>query len=492
MAVIAIDAGTTGIRTVAFDEEANIIASAYSEFPQHYPAPGLVEHDLVEIWSTTLKTLEEVTQTVPASSITAVGITNQRETACIWDGATGRPLARAIVWQDRRTAPRCEELRSSGLEDEIRKVTGLVIDPYFSATKFEWLLSQIDRGESSTPLLGTIDSWLIWNLTGGKTHATDWSNASRTLLFDIRELRWAESLCSTFGVPAEMLPDPLPSCHLFGETVPERAAGIAAPIGGVLGDQQAALFGQACFEVGMAKNTYGTGSFVLVNLGPNAPQPAKGLLTTVAWGVDGKPVYALEGSIFVTGAALQWLRDGLGLLETAAETEPIATSVADTGDVYFVPALTGLGSPWWDPYARGLIIGITRGTNRAHLVRAAVEAMAYQTRDVIEAIRQASTIGIEELRVDGGASVMDLLCQLQADLLGVPVRRPQISETTAMGAAFAAGLSAGVWDSLTSLRALWKLDRSFEPCPEREEVEARYRRWLAAVARAREWASESP
>ena len=490
MHVVSIDAGTTGIRTIAFSEEGKPVASSYKEFAQHYPASGLVEHDLEEIWETALATLKEVVESVGISSVAAVGITNQRETACIWDKDSSKPLARAIVWQDRRTASRCSKLRSEGLEAVVREKTGLVIDPYFSATKFEWLLQRIPSKHLSTVALGTIDSWLLWKLTGGEVHATDWSNASRTMLFDIRTLEWSEELCSVFGVPIEALPRPLPSASLFGETQ-THVTGIAAPITGVLGDQQAALFGQCCFKEGMSKNTYGTGSFVLTNVGDSPPPPTEGLLASVAWGIDGLPVYVLEGSIFVTGAAVQWLRDGLGIISDAAETERFASAVDDTGDVYFVPALTGLGSPWWDPYARGTIVGISRGTRKEHIVRAVVEAMAYQTRDVVSAMESAFGKQIVELRVDGGASAMDLLLQLQADQLGVVVRRPKVTETTALGAGYLAGLVVGVWSSLDALSQTWQLDKEFHPNTDRSRANTSYQRWLEAIDRARGWAKDT-
>ncbi len=490
MYVLSLDAGTTGIRTIAFDEEGKVVASAYEEFPQYYPSPGLVEHDLEEIWATAASTLRQVATTIGPSEIAALGITNQRETACIWEKSSSRPLYRAIVWQDRRTADRCRALRESGVEESIRSTTGLVIDPYFSATKFEWLLQNAEIHKASDTALGTIDSWLLWKLTSGSVHATDWSNASRTMLFDIRRLEWSRDLCELFGVPVETLPQSFASASFFGEVDPD-VAGFSAPIYGILGDQQAALFGQCCFRQGMAKNTYGTGSFVLTNLGGSLPPPATGLLTTVAWGLDDSPTYALEGSIFITGAAIQWLRDGLGIISEAAETEAIASAVGDTGDVYFVPALAGLGSPWWDPYARGTIIGLSRGTKKEHIVRAVVEAMAYQTRDVVEAITSASGTAISELRVDGGASAMNLLCQIQADQLGVTVKRPKVTETTAQGAAYMAGLGAGIWESLDRLSEIWDLDEEFRPSAPKDLCDKLYRRWLRAVERARGWAEES-
>jgi glycerol kinase len=490
MYVLSIDAGTTGIRSIAFDESGRIAASAYREFPQHYPSPGLVEHDLEEIWAAVVDTLSKVTQSVGASAIKALGITNQRETACIWDKKTSRPLGRAIVWQDRRTAGRCRELIDAGAEPMVRQRTGLVIDPYFSATKFEWLLQNVAPDDFNDVALGTIDSWILWKLTAGTVHATDWSNASRTMLFDLGSLQWSQDLCELVGVPIELLPQPLPSAASFGETDP-AIAGFTAPICGVLGDQQAALFGQCCFTAGMSKNTYGTGSFVLTNVGDSVPPPAESVLTSVAWGIEGKATYVLEGSIFVTGAAIQWLRDGLGIIDDASQTEAAASSVSDTGDVYFVPALTGLGSPWWDPYARGTIVGLSRGTTKDHIIRAVVEAMAYSTRDVVEAIVAASGREVSELRVDGGASAMDLLCQLQADQLGIVVRRPRITETTALGAAYIAGLSSGVWRSLDEVSEIWALDKEFAPTASRHDADRRYSRWLQAVERARGWAIEA-
>ncbi len=488
MYVLAIDAGTTGIRTIAFDEEGKVAASSYREFPQYYPSSGLVEHDLDEIWSTAVATLEEVVATVGPSSVRAVGITNQRETACAWDRRTSRPLARAIVWQDRRTASRCEQLKAEGAQTLVRQRTGLVLDPYFSATKFEWLLGQLEPSSRAGVALGTVDSWLVWKLSGGAVHATDWSNASRTMLFDLESLEWSDELCDLFRVDRELLPQAMPSSSVFGE-VDSTVAGFTAPISGILGDQQAALFGQCCFSPGMAKNTYGTGSFVLTNVGGALPSPPEGLLASVGWGMDGSAVYVLEGSVFVTGAAVQWLRDGLGLISEVAETEGLASSVEDTGDVFFVPALTGLGSPWWDPYARGVIVGLSRGTTRAHLARAVVEAMAYQTRDVVEAVQAAFATPVSELRVDGGASTMDLLCQFQADLLGITVRRPAVTETTALGAAFMAGVTAGFWPSMDSVAEIWRLEKEFTPSAPRGRVDRLYARWLQAVERSRNWAA---
>jgi glycerol kinase len=487
--VIALDAGTTGVRALAIDEQSTVVGLAYRELTQYYPQPGWVEHDLDEIWA---KTAAVVAELVPQLSqpVAAIGITNQRETVAAWSRSNGKPRHRAIVWQDRRTAGRCQELTEAGHLDLVRRRTGLVLDPYFSGTKFAWLLGEGGVAADDDLALGTIDSWLIWNLSGGTSHVTEPSNASRTMLFDLEALTWSEELADIVGVPIGALPEIRPSSGRFGLTSDSTALGPGIPISGVAGDQQAALFGQACFTPGMTKNTYGTGSFVLMNVGPTCPPPIDGLLTTVAWtlGPDAPPAYAYEGAIFVTGAAIQWLRDGLGLITDAAEIGPLAASVADTGDVYLVPAFTGLGSPWWDPYARGTIVGLTRGTGRAELARAVVEAMAYQTRDVIELMTRASGQPPAEVRVDGGASVMDLLLQLQADQLGVPVARPAQTETTALGAAYLAGLAEGVWGSLDEVTAAWALDKVVHPGPDRSAAEARYRRWLAAVERSRNWA----
>jgi glycerol kinase len=494
--VIAIDAGTTGVRSFALRPDGTPAGYAYREFPQYFPAPGLVEHDADEIWSATTATLAELLDRLDADgeTIAAIGITNQRETTVVWDRRTGRPLHRALVWQDRRTAPRCDELLTAGHLDRVRSTTGLVLDPYFSATKLEWLLRDGGVGTGPDVAFGTVDSWLLWKLTGGAeggVHATEASNASRTMLFDIRSLDWAPELVELFGVPPTCLPELRPSGGRFGVTAPGTPLPTGLPISGVLGDQQAALFGQACFDPGLTKNTYGTGSFVLMNVGERCPEPAEGLLTTVAWtgAASGADVaYALEGSIFVTGAAVQWLRDELGLIGAAADIGPLAASCPDTDGVYLVPAFTGLGSPWWDPYARGTLVGITRGTTAAHLARAIVEAMAFQTRDVVEAMAAASGQTIAELRVDGGASAMDLLVQIQADQLHVPVARPVAQETTALGAAYLAGLAEGVWSSSDDVAAAWQLDLRCEPEADAADVDARHRRWRAAVDRSRGWA----
>ncbi len=489
--VIAIDAGTTGVRSRAVFTDAPSV-SAYREFTQHFPEPGWVEHDAIEIWHRVRDTLLEVIAEVTGqgAEIAALGITNQRETVLAWSRATGVPYGNAIVWQDRRTAGRCDELDAAGALPRVRQITGLVLDPYFSGTKAAWLIANRDIPVSDDLAIGTIDSWLLWNLTGGEVHATDPSNASRTMLFDIRALGWSPEMCELLGVPIQALPRVMPSSGRFGVTSDRCGVPAGIPVSGIAGDQQAALFGQACFARGTAKNTYGTGSFVLMNVGDTCPPPTEGMLTTVAWTLaDGTKAYALEGSIFVTGAAIQWLRDGLSIIESAADVGPLAASVPDTGGVFVVPAFAGLGSPYWDPYARGTIVGITRGTTRAHLARATIEAMAFQTRDVVDAMVAASGTPLLELRVDGGASVMDLLMQTQADQLGVVVRRPLDQETTALGAAFLAGLAEGVWPSLDSVTERWQLDAEFHPTGGDMAVlvDLQYQQWQRAVERSRDW-----
>jgi glycerol kinase len=491
-ALIAVDAGTTGIRAFAIDGEGRPLGYSYRELTQHFPRPGWVEHDPDEIWTAVQTTLSELAGRLTADgvAVAAVGITNQRETVVAWDRRSGRPLHRALVWQDRRTAGRCDALREAGREPAIRAATGLVLDPYFSATKMEWLLGEggIDPGAPGLAL-GTVDAWVAWNLTGGTdggVFATDPSNASRTLLYDIRSLAWSDELCDLFGVPRRALPEVRPSSGRIGLCDPARAGGLTAPLSGIAGDQQAALFGHACFTPGMTKNTYGTGSFVLMNVGPKVPPPAEGLLTTVAWTLaDGTTAYALEGAVFVTGAAIQWLRDGLGIIAEAAETGPLAASVPDTEGAFLVPAFTGLGSPYWDPHARGALLGLTKTVGRAHLARAAVEAMAHATRDVVEAMQAVGGTVVSELRADGGAAVMDLLCQFQADLLGVPVRRPELAETTALGAAYLAGLAEGVWSTPDDLARYWLLEAEFTPAMARRDADRRQDAWRRAVERAR-------
>jgi len=490
--VIAIDAGTTGVRSRAVFVDMPGV-SEYREFTQHYPQPGWVEHDAAEIWDTVRETLNAVLDRLPDNvEVAAIGITNQRETIVAWNRSTGEPYGNAIVWQDRRTASRCDELTAQGALPLVRETTGLVLDPYFSGTKFEWMLREREIPVDDDLALGTVDSWILWNLTGGDVHATDPSNASRTMLFDIRTLAWSAELCDLLHVPIAALPTVMPSSGRFGVTSDRSGVRAGVPVSGIAGDQQAALFGQACFEPGMAKNTYGTGSFVLLNVGPTCPAPSEGMLTTVAWTLaDGTVAYALEGAIFVTGAAIQWLRDGLGVIGSAPEIGPLAATVADSGGVYIVPAFTGLGSPWWDPYARGTIVGITRGTTRAHIARATIESMAYQTRDAVDAMVEASGTQIKDLRVDGGASVMDLLMQMQAEQLGVPVRRPKDQETTSLGAAFLAGLAEGVWPSLDSVSERWQLDAEFTPSGDEMKVlaDAFHAQWRRAVERSRNWAS---
>ena len=496
--VVAIDAGTTGVRSLAVDETGRVAGVRYREFTQHFPRPGWVEHDATEIWEAVAATfrdlLEELTEPVAA-----IGVTDQRETIVAWDRRTGEPRHRAIVWQDRRTAARCDELEEAGHLPLVRETTGLVLDPYFSGTKLEWLLRAGDAGGGGVEVddhlaVGTIDSWLLWKLTGGRVHATEPSNASRTLLFDIRSLSWSDELCSLLGVPASCLPEVLPSSGRFGATAADIGIPAGIPISGIAGDQQAALFGQACFEPGTTKNTYGTGSFVLMNVGSECPQPVEGLLTTVGWSLGSvgpsATTYALEGAIFSTGSTVQWLRDGLQIIDDAAETGPLAESVPDTGGVVIVPAFTGLGSPWWDPYARGAIVGITRGTGRAHLARAAVESMVFQTRDVVDAMSAASGHEVRALRADGGASVMPLLLQLQADQLQVPVSRPESQETTALGAAYLAGIAEGVWSSTQEVTDNWRLDVEVEPAVDRPTADEAYATWRRAVERSLAWATD--
>ncbi|NBO55218.1 MAG: glycerol kinase [Actinobacteria bacterium] len=478
--VMALDAGTTGVRARLIRKDGTAVASAYREFPQYFPQPGWVEHDANEIWEAICAVIAEVTQ---HGSPVAIGITNQRETIVAWSRATSQPLHRAIVWQDRRTANHCESLGAH--IDRVRTTTGLVLDPYFSGTKCAWLINEGGVPVSDDLAFGTIDSWLVWKLSGGKVHATDPSNASRTMLFDIGTMSWSEEMCALIGVPIEALPQVLPSSGMFAVTSGIEGLSDGTPISGIAGDQQAALFGQACFAPGQAKNTYGTGSFVLMNIGNHLPAPMNGMLTTVAWDLGAGPVYALEGSIFVTGAAVQWLRYGLQIIEKSSETEALALSVPDSGGLVFVPALTGLGSPWWDPDARGGVFGITRGTTRAHFARAAVESMVYQTRDVIEAmntdLESSGRPTLVDLRVDGGASAMNSMLQMQSDQLGVSVLRPRDLETTSLGAAYLAGLAVGVWSSLDEITQNWHLDKRFDPGP----AAPGYEQWLRALQRVR-------
>ena len=481
--VLAIDAGTTGVRTRAVFDDGQKSFSAYREFTQYFPQPGWVEHDAAEIWTAVVATLSDVVSQLK-QPVSAIGITNQRETVVAWDRRTSEPCARAIVWQDRRTAQRCSDLEPH--LETVRRVTGLVLDPYFSGTKAAWLIEHEQLAPIEHLCIGTIDSWLVWKLTAGNAFVTDPSNASRTMLFDINTMQWSQEMCDLLHVPLSVLPQVQPSSGRYGVTTDVAGVPNGIPISGIAGDQQAALFGQACTSVGMAKNTYGTGSFILLNVGTTCPAPSEGMLTTVAWDLgDGKPVYALEGAIFVTGAAVQWLRDGLGIISTSAEVGALAESVPDSGGVFVVPAFTGLGSPWWDPYARGTIVGITRGTTRAHIARAVVDAMVYQTQDAIAAMTSAGGVALAELRVDGGASVMDAMLQRQANALGVPVLRPTDHETTALGAAYLAGLAEGVWANLDEIGSMWTLDRRFEP----STPDASHETWLRAVERSRHWAT---
>lgn len=483
MYILAIDQGTTSSRCVIYDLQANVIAQASKEFKQYFRHPGWVEHDADEIFQSVISTFNEVLKKAGVSNklITTIGITNQRETTVIWDKSTGKPLAPAIVWQSRQSSKICDEIRQAGHLKLIRKKTGLLPDPYFSASKLTWLFEQ-EPGLLENPNLafGTVDSWLLWKLSGGKEHATDYSNASRTMLMNIETGQWDDDLLELFKVPKHILPQIKENTSHFGYT-DVAYTGVPIPIHAMAGDQQAALFGQACFQVGMAKNTYGTGCFMLMQTGENLVESQNGLLTTIAWKIDGKFNYALEGSVFVAGSAVQWLRDGIQLVESAAETEALASSVEDTDGVYFVPAFVGLGAPYWDADARGAFFGITRGTNRAHIVRATLEAMAFQTRDVFELMQQESGISLKTLRVDGGAAANNLMMQFQSDVLGVEVDRPDVVETTALGVAIMAGYSAGIWKSLEECARLRKADAQFSPSKPKSQTEKQYQAWKRAV-----------
>jgi glycerol kinase len=486
--VLAVDQGTTGSRAIVYDRRGRAVSSAYEEFPQHFPRPDWVEHDPAEIWRSVSRTIQKVLAVVPGASIAAVGITNQRETAFVWERATGRPVHNAIVWQCRRTAERCRRLaRDRGVSALVRRKTGLPIDAYFSATKAEWILRSLRMSRERadrTLCFGTADSWLLWNLSGGAVHATDPTNASRTMLYDIGAQRWDPDLLEMFGVPEGMLPEVRPSSGFFGRTVKLGRLPAGIPIAGVAGDQQAALFGQACFGPGMSKATYGTGCFVLLNTGRKRVDSRHGLIATLACGPQGRPAYALEGSIFIGGAAIQWLRDELGLLKSSAESEAMAEAAGGNAGVYFVPAFVGLGAPYWDADARGMIVGLTRGTDRNTLVRAALEAMAYSVRDVLEVMKKDAGLQIRDLRIDGGAAANSFLAQFQADVLGLPVLRPRTIETTALGAAYLAGLAVGYWESTAEIAALRGVNRRFVPAMEPKRAEALYRGWKAAVRRA--------
>jgi glycerol kinase len=495
--VLALDQGTTSSRAIVFDRQGRICGLDQMEFPQFFPAPGLVEHDPDDIWRSQLECARGALRNAnaAASDIAAIGIANQRETALLWDRSTGRPVHNAIVWQDRRTAEACDQLRAAGCEDTVRQLTGLLLDPYFSATKIRWMLDRVpglrERAENGALAFGTVDSWLVWNLTGGRRHVTDVTNASRTLLFDIERLTWSDVLLETFGIPRALLPEVVPSSADFGLSRPELFGG-PIRIGGVAGDQQAALAGQAGFARGLAKNTYGTGSFVVLNTGDAIVRSRSGLLSTIAFGFEpGRVSYALEGSIFVTGAAVQWLRDGLGIIERSSDVEVLARECTDCGGVYFVPAFAGLGAPYWDPYARGTLVGLTRGTTRANVARAALEAMGYQTADVIAAMQRDAGLTLGELRVDGGAAQNDLAMQFQADILGADVVRPHVTETTALGAAYLAGLQTGFWPDIDTVARQWRESRRFRPALAPDRRAEMLGGWRRAVERSRDWARDA-
>ncbi len=491
--VLALDQGTTSSRAIVFDDRSDIVAVAQKEFTQIFPKPGWVEHDAEEIWSTQIGVAAEAVAKagIGPGDIAAIGITNQRETTVVWDKNTGKPVYNAIVCQSRQPKEICDALKAKGLADTFRRKTGLVIDAYFSGTKVKWILDNVagarEKAESGDLLFGTIDTWLIWKLTAGKVHVTDYSNASRTLMYNIRELKWDDDILAELTVPASMLPAVRPSSEIYGHTEPSVFFGATVPIAGAAGDQQAALFGQTCFMPGMAKNTYGTGCFMLMNTGEQVYESSNGLLTTIAWGLDGKVEYALEGSIFIAGAAVQWLRDSLKLIETATDSEYYARKVKDAAGVYVVPAFVGLGAPYWDMKARGAILGLTRGSGKANIIRATLDSMAYQTKDVLSAMEADSGIKLQALKVDGGAVGNNILMQFQADILGVPVDRPRVTETTALGAAYLAGLATGVWSDKESLISNWQLDTRFTPQMDSEESARLYKGWRKAVARVLDW-----
>lgn len=487
--ILSLDQGTTSSRAIIFDHDGQVIRLAQQEFTQIYPRPGWVEHNPEEIWASQLKVARDVIE--DANSITAIGITNQRETTLIWDKTTGEPIHNAIVWQDRRTAGLCDTLKAEGFDKTILAHTGLVTDAYFSGTKVAWLLDNVDgareKAEAGQLAFGTVDSFLVWKLTGGRLHISDVSNAARTMLFDIHKREWAQPILDRLNIPRAILPEVVPCSQIYGETDPELF-GKAIPIAGMAGDQQAATFGQACYSAGMAKNTYGTGCFMLMNTGSEAQASSNNLLTTIAWQVADNPMqYALEGSIFIAGAAVQWLRDELKIINDASETEPIATSIDSSDGVYVVPAFVGLGAPYWDQYARGTIVGLTRGSGRAHIVRATLESIAFQTRDVVSAMSADSGLDLETLRVDGGAVANDFLMQFQADILGVPVQRPAVTETTALGAAYLAGLATGYWGSQEEIAKQWLVEATFEPTMSADQREKLYSGWQRAVERSRAW-----
>jgi len=492
--ILALDQGTTSSRAIIFDKSGNILKTAQEEFKQIYPEAGWVEHNALEIWKSQLDVANEVIEAARISpeEIAAIGITNQRETTVVWDKNTGVPVYNAIVWQCRRTAGFCDELKSRpGVEDYIKSNTGLVVDAYFSGTKVNWILENVpgarEKAEKGELIFGNIDTWLVWNLTKGKVHITDYSNASRTMLYNIKDLKWDKKILKEMNIPSSMLPDARPSSEVYGKTDSSLFGGVNIPIAGIAGDQQAALFGQACFEPGMAKNTYGTGCFMLMNTGEKMVPSKNGLLTTIAWGVDGKVEYALEGSIFIAGASIQWLRDEMKLIKDASETEACANAVEDTNGVYMVPAFVGLGAPYWDMYARGAIVGLTRGSNRNHIIRATLEGIAYQTRDVLHSMEVDSGIKLAALKVDGGAVANNFLMQFQSDILGTTVQRPKVVETTALGAAYLAGLAVGFWTDKNDIKANWAIDREFTSKMDESKREELYKGWLKAVSKSRGW-----
>ncbi len=493
--VMALDAGTTSNRCILFNKKGKICSVAQREFPQYYPRPGWVEHDANQIWATQISVAVEAMQKInaEASQIVSIGITNQRETTLVWDKETGEPIYHAIVWQCRRTAEYCDSLKAQGLLEMIREKTGLLIDPYFSGTKLKWILDHVpdarQKAEAGQLLFGTVETWIIWKLTKGRVHVTDYSNASRTMMFNIHTLKWDTDLLKLLDIPEQMLPTPKPSSCIYGYT-DASFLGAEIPIAGAAGDQQCALFGQACFDIGDVKNTYGTGGFLLMNTGNHPVVSQNGLVTTIAWGLHDEITYALEGSIFVAGAAIQWLRDEMRLIESSVDSEYYAKKVHDTNGCYVVPAFTGLGAPYWDPYARGMIIGLTRGVNKNHIIRATLESMAYQVNDVIRAMEADANVSLGQLKVDGGACANNLLCQMQTDICRAPVLRPKCVETTAMGAAYLAGLATGYWQDQEEIRANWQLDKLFTPVMTLDQSKKQIAGWKKAVARCRNWAKE--
>lgn len=492
--ILALDQGTTSSRAIVFDQHGNILATEQQEFKQIYPKSGWVEHNANEIWQTQLEVAQNVLKknNLAAKDIKGIGITNQRETTVVWNKHTGKPIYNAIVWQDRRTASLCDQLKEDGLTDYVYKNTGLVLDAYFSGTKLNWILENVEgaraAAEQGDLLFGTIDTWILWNLTEGTVHATDYSNASRTMLYNINSLEWDETMLETLNIPTQLLPSVRPSSEIYGSTA-KALFGVEIPIGGMAGDQQAALFGQGCHQPGMAKNTYGTGCFMLMNTGEKMIHSKAGLLTTIAWGIDGKVEYALEGSVFIAGAAIQWLRDEMKILDSAPDSEYFTSKVSDNGGVYVVPAFAGLGAPYWDMYARGAIFGLTRGANKYHIIRATLESLAYQTRDVLEAMEKDSGIELKTLRVDGGACANNFLMQFQADILDTPVERPEIIETTALGAAYLAGLAVGFWKK-EEIQDRWQLNQAFQVEMESEQRQHLYSKWKKAVERTKGWSDE--